>query len=319
MTWESPCSSASACPPAPREWHTRSGSPTTTGIERVAVQAEELGYDSVLVNDHMSTMPYVRAGFAEPPRFYEPIVTLSYLAARTSRIRMMTGVVVLPMRDPVLLAKQVATLDQISGGRLTLGVGVGAYRAEFESVRPDSKDAPGPISWRRASSACGCCSTSGRRPSKASYVAFDDVEMYPKPVQTPFPLYSCGNAPGTHAAGGARLCAGLDAGRPAGRPAGRRGGHSSAALTPWSTDGTRSALAIAPQMVMCLDRESGRRRPSGSPRRRCTSTWSSLRNTTLRDIDIDAYMSENLIGRPEQVVEPNPADGRRRRRPTWPG
>ena len=96
----------------------------------------------MLVNDHMSTMPYVRDMFDQAPRFYEPMVTLTYVAARTSRIKLMTGVVVMPMREPVLLAKQAATLDQISGGRLILGVGVGAYRAEFESVRPTMMEAP---------------------------------------------------------------------------------------------------------------------------------------------------------------------------------
>ncbi|BCB75834.1 hypothetical protein Pflav_022440 [Phytohabitans flavus] len=94
-------------------------------VVALGVEAEELGFDSVLVNDHFSTMPYVREQFADPPRFYEPLITLGYLAARTTRIRMMTGVVVMPMREPVLLAKQAATLDQLSDGRLTLGIGVG--------------------------------------------------------------------------------------------------------------------------------------------------------------------------------------------------
>jgi probable F420-dependent oxidoreductase len=268
------------------------------GIERVAVLAEELGYDSVLVNDHMSTMPYVRAGFAEPPRFYEPMVTLSYLAARTSRILMMTGVVVLPMRDPVLLAKQVATLDQISGGRLTLGVGVGAYRAEFESVRPDFAGAARADLVAEGLEGMRLLFDQRVASFEGRYVRFTDVEMYPKPVQTPFPLYSSGNAPGTLRRA-ARLCQGW---MPAGLPVSRLA-EGVATLRRHAEEYGRDpdALAIAPQMVMCLgrDQDEAVARFTGS---QVYEHLVSLRNTTLRNIDIDDYVSENLIGSPEQVV-----------------
>ncbi len=62
---------------------------------------------------------------------------LAAIAAKTSVVRLATGILVLPMRDPVLLAKQVATLDRISGGRVTLAVAAGGYRDEFEGVVPD--------------------------------------------------------------------------------------------------------------------------------------------------------------------------------------
>src|SRR3954468_21653807 len=187
------------------------------GVLRLALALEELGYDSALVNDHYSTMPYVREMFDVPPRFYEPLVTLTYVAARTSRIRLMTGVVVMPMREPVVLAKQVATLDQISGGRLLLGIGVGSYRAEFESVRPNMIEAPRGALVAEGIAALQELFTQRRSTFHGKYFAFDDVEMYPKPLQDPFPILSCGNAPATIERA-ATLCAGW---MPAGLPVDR--------------------------------------------------------------------------------------------------
>ena len=102
----------------------------------LAVAAENLGFDSVWANDHVTTQAYVREEFADPPRYYDPFAYLSYLAAVTQRIRLATAIMVLPFRHPVVAAKQVATLDQLSGGRAVLGVGIGAYREEFEAMWP---------------------------------------------------------------------------------------------------------------------------------------------------------------------------------------
>ena len=100
----------------------------------IARQAEALGYEGVWGNDHMNTQSYVRQAFAAPPNFWEVLITLTAVAAATSRLRIGTGVLVPAMRrDIVVLAKQIATLDHISDGRLYAGVGVGAYREEFES------------------------------------------------------------------------------------------------------------------------------------------------------------------------------------------
>jgi len=115
---------------------------TPQDIVRVAIECEQLGYYEVAGNDHINTQRYVRETFADPPDFFEPLITYAYCAARTSTLHFVTGVIVLPMRHPVLLAKQVATLDQFSGGRIILGVGVGAYREELESAYPEMSSAP---------------------------------------------------------------------------------------------------------------------------------------------------------------------------------
>jgi probable F420-dependent oxidoreductase len=98
-------------------------------IRRFAVRAEELGFDSLFITDHLLTAT----------RFYrvswtEPMMTLSHVAAVTSRIKLGTSVLVLPTRQPVLLAKEIATLQHLSAGRFIYGVGTGWYPPEFEST-----------------------------------------------------------------------------------------------------------------------------------------------------------------------------------------
>ncbi len=104
---------------------------------RAAKRAEELGYDSVWGNDHYAPQDYVRREYSAVPNFYEVLSVLTAAATITERIEIGTAVLVLPMRDIVTLARQAATVDQLSGGRLLLGVGIGAYPEEFRAARPD--------------------------------------------------------------------------------------------------------------------------------------------------------------------------------------
>lgn len=100
----------------------------------LARQAEDLGYDTAWLPDHLL-----------PPAEYgpvyggvlEPLVTMGWLAAATTRIRFGTSVLVLAMRNPFVVAKQVATLHRLSGGRITLGVGIGWDAREFAAVGAD--------------------------------------------------------------------------------------------------------------------------------------------------------------------------------------
>ena len=116
-------------------------------LVRLARLAEELAVDSIWVSDHLvapvgvqSIYPFDRRPDAKPgdmgviERFYEPMMTLAYLAGQTTRIRLGISAYVMPYRNPVLTAKHVATLDALSGGRLILGIGTGWLREEFEAV-----------------------------------------------------------------------------------------------------------------------------------------------------------------------------------------
>jgi transposase len=110
-------------------------------LARIAERAAALGFDAVMANDHLSTPNSIRAAFDQPPNFYEPLITLAWCAARTERIKLMTGAIALPMREPVVLAKQVTTLDHCCHGRLIFGVAAGAHREEFEAAQPDLRHA----------------------------------------------------------------------------------------------------------------------------------------------------------------------------------
>ena len=103
----------------------------------IAEAAEALGYASLWTNDHV-LLPTSRP---EPfGNVLESLTTLSHLAARTSRIRLGTGILVLPQRDPLLVAKQAATISHLSGGRLALAVGVGYIKEEYGFLRADFRN-----------------------------------------------------------------------------------------------------------------------------------------------------------------------------------
>ena len=100
-------------------------------IRRHAVQAEDLGIDDIWVSEHI-IVP--RDQFPRSPLFFEPVLTLTWVAAVTKRVRLGTSVLVLPMRHPLPLAKELATLHNLSDGRLILGVGVGWLEPEFAAL-----------------------------------------------------------------------------------------------------------------------------------------------------------------------------------------
>ena len=166
-----------------------------TDFVRLARLCERLGYDSVWGNDHITTQHYVRELFpGTPPNFYEPLVTMSMIAGATTTLRLGTALLVLPMREPVYLAKQIATLDQLSGGRFTLGVGIGAYREEFaaQSARlADGKARRGDLMDEGLEALHGLL-TQPKFSFSGKYFEFRDIELAPKTVQ-PFPVYVGGH------------------------------------------------------------------------------------------------------------------------------
>ncbi|WP_309111212.1 TIGR03619 family F420-dependent LLM class oxidoreductase [Saccharothrix sp.] len=107
-------------------------------LAELAAHAETLGYQRVYLPDHV--LPPGAYGMDAYGGVYEPLVALSYIAARTRTIELGTSVLVVPLRDPFVLAKQVATLDRLSGERFALGIGVGWDRVEFASVGSDFTD-----------------------------------------------------------------------------------------------------------------------------------------------------------------------------------
>jgi probable F420-dependent oxidoreductase len=159
-----------------------------------AVLCEKLGYDAVFGNDHLTTQHYVREIFSEPPNFYEVLITLAMVGQATSKIRLGTSLLVMPMREPVMLAKQVATLDQMTGGRVILAVGLGAYREEFEAWAGKRF----PRAHRGDMLEEGLAAFRTLIEDKVSsfngkYYSFSGLELAPKPKQKPFALYIGGH------------------------------------------------------------------------------------------------------------------------------
>jgi probable F420-dependent oxidoreductase len=175
-------------------------------LVRIARRAEALGVDSVWVSDHLlapvgvrSVYPYDRRPNPTPgdmgviEHFYEPLATLAFLAGATSRVRLGVSAYVVPYRPPAVTAKQVATLDVLSGGRLLLAVGVGWLREEFEAL-----GVPFAGRGRRTDEYLAVCralwteevaSFTGRT------VQLPEVRGGPKPVQRPHPpLWIAGNS-----------------------------------------------------------------------------------------------------------------------------
>ena len=101
-------------------------------LARWAQTVEGLGFDLLMVSDHITVTPDVAEQYPAP--FYEPFTTLAWLAGLTRRIRLGTTVLIVPYRHPLLVARMAANLNDLSGGRLVLGVGVGWARQEFDAL-----------------------------------------------------------------------------------------------------------------------------------------------------------------------------------------
>ncbi len=221
-------------------------------VLRVARHAEALGFHSVWGNDHMTTQHYVRAEFATPPRFWEPLVTYAFVAAHTTTLRLGTGVLVLPLRrDIVVLAKQLATLDHFSGGRLELGVGIGAYREEFEALWPDS-GAHRAAMMEEGVEALQRLFSDRVASFSGKYYNFRDVELFPKPMQARLPIYYGGNS-ANHLP---RVASGADGWIPAGmEPARLAGMVRQLGELAVAAGRDPATIAVAPQYAVHIGRD----------------------------------------------------------------
>jgi probable F420-dependent oxidoreductase len=266
-------------------------------VVRIAVEAEQLGYDEVAGNDHLSTMNYVRRAWPDPPDYFEPLITHAYIAARTSTVRLMTGILVLPLREPVLLAKQVATLDRLSGGRLVLGVAVGGYREEFDAVLPDRSGISRAALVHEQIEALRTLFEDRRSTYRGAHVHFEDVELHPKPLQRPFPIYSGGNSEGSIRRA-AELC---DGWLPAHLgPEAIRRGRERLALDAEKSGRDPASIATAVQLNVCLGRTAGEAHERF--RRSQFGRWhASLAGSMQKGVDLDSYEDLNLVGTPDDI------------------
>src|SRR3954454_2006214 len=119
-------------PRAHARWEEEAG---IAEVERIVVEADRLGYDHVTCSEHVA-VPVDVAG-VRGGRYWDPLATFGYLAAKTTRIRFATYVLVVGYHHPLAIAKRYGTLDQVTNGRLILGVGVGSLQQEFELLGAD--------------------------------------------------------------------------------------------------------------------------------------------------------------------------------------
>ena len=158
-------------------------------LPRVARAAEAAGYASVWVSDHVLVPQRFGPVFG---RTIEPMLALGYLAGATTRVRLGTSIIILPQRDPILLAKQAAGIDQLSSGRLDLGVGVGWMQAQFAYFRADyrrrGRMADEYIRVMRELWTDDPCEFHGE------FINYDDAYLEPKPVQPGGPPIHVGGA-----------------------------------------------------------------------------------------------------------------------------
>jgi probable F420-dependent oxidoreductase len=164
---------------------------TPEGIEAGAEVAERLGWSTVWTTDHV-LVPHDAAD--DYGRIYEAVVTLAWVGARHPRIRLGTSVIVVPQRNAVVLAKELATLDSLSGGRVIAGVGVGWNEVEFANlamadrfgVRGAYLDETIRL-WRHLWSG-------STEPFHGRFHTIDDFAFEPLPVQAPLPIVVGGRA-----------------------------------------------------------------------------------------------------------------------------
>ncbi|MEH7251179.1 LLM class flavin-dependent oxidoreductase [Neobacillus niacini] len=267
---------------------------------KISIAAEALGFDSVWGNDHVSTQHYVREEFNQPPNYYSPLLTLASIAENTTKLKLGTALLVIPFRNPVMIAKELATLDQLSNGRVIAGVGLGAYREEFVAMfGSKAKEMHRGNMIDESLYILDQLFKEEVFSYEGKYFDVKDVQTYPRPVQNPFPIYIGGNA---------------EAGKL--RTAKYGQGWLPAVLTPEEVkkgvedigefcvqfNRNPGEIDIAPQLVISI----AKTREEGVSRFESSQTYKhleSLKKSTLKNQDTQTYENRNLIGTPDEIGE----------------
>ncbi|MBV8392800.1 MAG: LLM class F420-dependent oxidoreductase [Alphaproteobacteria bacterium] len=165
-------------------------------MTRLAVEGEAMGFDYLTLTDHVVLpdtsvpgYPYSESGaFYEeaPTERHEQLMAMSWIAARTSRIRLVAAVLVVPHRPAVLAAKMLATLDVLSGGRLVVGIGAGWLKTEFDAVVTTPFEERGKVTDEYID-VFRALWTEAKPRFAGRYTRFDGIVFEPKPVQKPYP------------------------------------------------------------------------------------------------------------------------------------
>lgn len=173
---------------------TRGQTATPESLETLVQRGEALGFDSVVIADHIvfpttidSKYPYTVGGaFPGQGDALEQLALMAFVAAKTSRLRMITSVMILPHRNPLVTAKMLATIDVLSNGRVTVGVGVGWLREEFEALAAPDFDRRGAVS-NEYIEIFKAVWTQDPVSFEGEFYQFKELRCLPHPVQNPHP------------------------------------------------------------------------------------------------------------------------------------
>jgi probable F420-dependent oxidoreductase len=275
------------------------GFSTPESMLAITRSAEELGFYSAWGNDHITTQRYVKAR-GEHPNFYDPLIVFSYLLPLTSRIRLGSAVVVAPLRNPVLLAKQAITLDHLAKGRFILGIGLGAYREEFEAL--GGRGVRGHILDEVLQSLQLLLYQEPPATYEGKYIKFYGVEMLPKPVSRPFPLFIGGNSRQVVE----RVARYAQGWIPACLPP-EELAHEMGELSARAREHGRdpSTIELAPEAICSINRDRQQARKSFLLSHMFQHLL-SLRNATLKNIKSfseEEIIKRNFVGTPSDIIK----------------
>ena len=211
-------------PPALQPWEPTASS---RDLMRVAKAADSHGFDYISVSDHIVITPEMSELMGG--HWCDSIAAMGVLAGATSNIIIYTSVLVAPYRQPLVLAKQLSTLDYLSGGRIVFGVGIGHHDKEFELLGVNRDDRAAMTD--EYLEALNILWTEERPEYNGKFVQFDDIVFEPKPVQkNGMPVWVGGNS----------------------RPAIRRAARYGNGWVPWHKEKTQSIISISQKIRMKL-------------------------------------------------------------------
>lgn len=154
---------------------------------RVAKAAEAAGFESVWTGEHVVLPDPQVAPSPLPPSYplLDPAVSLAYIAAHTTTIRLGTGIIILPQRNPLVLAKELTSVDVVSNGRLIFGLGIGYLKPEFDALGiPFDKKGARSMDYLAAMKAVW---TQEKPTHRGEFVSFGGIQALPQPIQKPHP------------------------------------------------------------------------------------------------------------------------------------
>jgi probable F420-dependent oxidoreductase len=156
-------------------------------LVRLGEAAEKTGVDSIWVSEHLVVPDPKRPPSNMDPGdpILDPVTALAFLAGRTRSVLLGTGIVVLPLRNPLILAKELATVDVLSNGRLVFGVGVGYVEREFEALEASFGDRG--VRTEEYLAAIRAIWTEPRPAFQGTTLSFSGVQAFPHPIQRPHP------------------------------------------------------------------------------------------------------------------------------------